>query len=119
MSSLLISSAYAQTAAGGPGAGGTEMLLQFAPMVLILVVFYFLMIRPQQKRAKEHRALLAAVRRGDTVVTNAGIIGKVAKVQEGEILLEVAEGVRIRILKSTVAEVRTKGQPVADDEKSA
>ncbi|MCW0180473.1 preprotein translocase subunit YajC [Zavarzinia sp.] len=115
---MFISSAFAQTA-GGPGAGGTDMLIQFAPMVLILVVFYFLMIRPQQKRAKEHRALLAAVRRGDTVVTNAGIIGKVAKVQEGEVLLEVAEGVRIRILKSTVAEVRTKGQPVADDEKSA
>lgn len=116
---MLISTAYAQAAGGAAAPGGMDMVIQFAPMVLILVVFYFLMIRPQQKRAKEHRALLAAVRRGDTVVTNSGIIGKVAKVQDGEVLLEVAEGVRIRVLKSTIGEVRTKGQPVADDEKSA
>jgi len=112
---MLISTAYAQAAGAAPG--GADLLMQFLPLVLILVVFYFLMIRPQQKRAKEHRALLAAVRRGDTVVTMSGLIGKVAKVQDNEILLEVAEGVRVRILKSTVSEVRTKGQPVADDEK--
>lgn len=112
---MLISTAYAQAAGAAPG--GADLLMQFLPLVLILVVFYFLMIRPQQKRAKEHRALLSAVRRGDTVVTMSGLIGKVAKVQDNEILLEVAEGVRVRILKSTVSEVRTKGQPVADDEK--
>jgi preprotein translocase subunit YajC len=111
---MLISTAYAQ-AAGGATGGGTDMLIQFAPLVLIFVVFYFLMIRPQQKRMKEHRALLEAVRRGDVVVAGSGIIGKVAKVQDGEIVLEVAEGVRIRMLKSTVTEVRTKGQPVGDD----
>lgn len=112
---MLISTAYAQAAGAAPG--GADLLMQFLPLVLILVVFYFLMIRPQQKRAKEHRALLAAVRRGDTVVTMSGLIGKVAKVQDSEVLLEIAEGVRVRILKSTVSEVRTKGQPVADDEK--
>ncbi|TDP47890.1 preprotein translocase subunit YajC [Zavarzinia compransoris] len=112
---MLISTAYAQAAGAAPG--GSDLLIQFLPLVLILVVFYFLMIRPQQKRAKEHRALLSAVRRGDTVVTMSGLIGKVAKVQDNEILLEIAEGVRVRILKSTISEVRTKGQPVADDEK--
>ncbi|PWR24093.1 preprotein translocase subunit YajC [Zavarzinia compransoris] len=111
----MISTAYAQAAGAAPG--GSDLLIQFLPLVLILVVFYFLMIRPQQKRAKEHRALLSAVRRGDTVVTMSGLIGKVAKVQDNEILLEIAEGVRVRILKSTISEVRTKGQPVADDEK--
>ncbi|RJF87300.1 preprotein translocase subunit YajC [Oleomonas cavernae] len=111
---MLISTAYAQ-AAGGATGGGADLLIQLAPLVLIFIVFYFLMIRPQQKRMKEHRALLEAVRRGDVVVAGSGIIGKVAKVQDGEIVLEVAEGVRIRMLKSTVTEVRTKGQPVGDD----
>ncbi|MDD3446948.1 MAG: preprotein translocase subunit YajC [Zavarzinia sp.] len=113
---MLISTAYAQ-AAGGPAMGGADMLIQLAPLLLIVVVFYFLMFRPQQKRAKEHKALLSALRRGDTVVTMAGLIGKVAKVQDNEVLLEIAEGVRVRVLKSTVSEVKAKGQPVGDDEK--
>ncbi|MCF4164437.1 preprotein translocase subunit YajC [Zavarzinia compransoris] len=112
---MLISTAYAQAAGGAEG--GAAMLMQFLPLVLIVVVFYFLLFRPQQKRAKEHKALLEAVRRGDTVVTMSGLIGKVAKVQDGEVVLEVAEGVRVRILKGTISEVRAKGQPVGDDEK--
>lgn len=112
---MLISTAYAQAAGGADG--GAAMLMQFAPLVLIVVVFYFLLFRPQQKRAKEHRALLEAVRRGDTVVTMSGLIGKIAKVQDGEVVLEIAEGVRVRILKNTISEVRAKGQPVGDDEK--
>lgn len=115
-----IKSALAQTAGGASAGGGADILIQIAPLVLIFVVFYFLMIRPQQKRMKEHRALLEGTRRGDVVVAAGGIIGKVAKVVDAnEVVLEVAEGVRIRVLKSAITEVRTKGQPVGDDEKPA
>ena len=108
---MLISPAYAADPAQ------PDPIMSFLPLILIFVVFYFLLIRPQQKRAKEHKALLSALRRGDTVVTMAGLIGKVAKVQDNEVLLEIAEGVRVRVLKSTVSEVRAKGQPVGDDDK--
>ena len=80
------------------------------PTILIIGIMYFLMIRPQQKRMKEHRELIAGVRRGDTVVTSGGIIGKVAKVDENEVQVEVAEGVKIKIVRSTVSEVRGKGE---------
>jgi preprotein translocase subunit YajC len=104
---MLISEAYAQAA----GAGGmADMATQFLPIVLIFVVFYFLLIRPQQKRAKEHKAMIEAVRRGDVVTTSGGIVGKVAKVQEdGLVQLEIAEGVKIKVVKATIAEVRSKG----------
>ena len=80
------------------------------PTILIIGIMYFLMIRPQQKRMKEHRELIAGIRRGDTVVTSGGIIGKVAKVDENEVQVEVAEGVKIKIVRSTVSEVRGKGE---------
>lgn len=83
------------------------------PTVLIVGIMYFLMIRPQQRRLKEHQALIAAIRRGDTVVTAGGIIGKVTKVEDQELQLEVADGVRIKVLRSTVSEVRGKGEPAA------
>jgi len=98
--------AYAQA-----GSGGFEMLNSLlVPTILIIGIMYFLMIRPQQKRMKDHREMIAAIHRGDTVVTSGGIIGKVNKVEESELQVEIAEGVRIKILRSTVSEVRGKGE---------
>ena len=83
------------------------------PTVLIVGIMYFLMIRPQQRRLKEHQALIAAIRRGDTVITAGGIIGKVSKVEDDELQIEIADGVRIKVLRATVSEVRGKGEPAA------
>jgi len=110
---MLISAAYAQ-AAGGTAGGGFDMV-QLAPLILIFVVFYFLLLRPQQKKAKEHRAMLGALRRGDRVVTGGGIIGTVAKVQgEEEVVIEIAEGVRVRVVRSTITSVVGKPEAVAE-----
>ncbi|PJK29621.1 preprotein translocase subunit YajC [Minwuia thermotolerans] len=107
---MWISPAYAQ-AAGGDGGG----LMTFLPLILIFVVFYFLLIRPQQKKAKEHRQMVQNVRRGDTVVTGGGIVGKVTKVKDEQtIQLEIAEGVRIDVVKGTLADVRSKTAPAND-----
>jgi len=98
--------AYAQM-----GSGGFEMLNSLlVPTILIIGIMYFLMIRPQQKRMKDHREMIAAIRRGDTVVTSGGIIGKVAKVDEQELQVEIADGVKIKVLRSTVSELRGKGE---------
>ena len=113
---MLISTAYAQ-AAGGTAGGGFDFV-QLAPLVLIFVVFYFLLIRPQQKKAKDHRAMLSALRRGDRVVTGGGIIGTVSKVQgDDEVVIEVAEGVRVRVVRSTVQSVLTRSEPAGDKDK--
>ena len=81
------------------------------PLVLLFGIFYFLIIRPQQTRLKAHQAMVAAVKRGDTVVTAGGLIGKVAKVKDdGELLVEIADNVQVRVLKSTLTEVRSKGE---------
>ena len=110
---MFISPAYAQTA-GGPG-GGQAALMQFLPLVFIFVIFYFLMIRPQQRRMKEHRAMIDAVKKGDTVVTAGGLIGKVTRVQDSEVEVEVAPNVKVRVVKSTLSSV---GAPaVANDPK--
>ena len=109
-----ISPAYAQ-AAGGAGASGIEAML---PLLLIFVVFYFLLIRPQQKKAKTHKAMLEAVRRGDKVVTGGGIIGTVNKViDESEISVEIADGVKVRVQRGLLAAVLSKTEPVNDDKK--
>ena len=109
-----ISPAYAQ-AAGGAGASGLEAML---PLLLIFVVFYFLLIRPQQKKAKAHKAMLEAVRRGDKVVTGGGIIGTVNKViDESEISVEIADGVKVRVQRGLLAAVLSKTEPVKDDKK--
>lgn len=90
----------------------------FAPLVAIFAIFYLLVFRPQQKRMKEHQAMLGAVRRGDTVVTAGGIIGKVVRVgNDNEIKVEIADGVQVRVLKSTISEVRGKTEPVRDKSK--
>jgi preprotein translocase subunit YajC len=104
---MLITEAYAQA---GPAAGGSGFLIQLLPFILILGIMYFLIIRPQQKRVKDHRDMIASIRRGDTVVTAGGIVGKVSKVVgDAELQVEIAEGVRVRVVKSTVSEVRTRG----------
>lgn len=105
---MLISPAYAQTAGGGGEAG----LISLLPLVLIFVVFYFLLIRPQQRKMKVHRAMVDALRRGDRVVTGGGIIGTVSKVvSDTEVQVEVAEGVRLRVRKHTIQEVLSKTEP--------
>lgn len=108
---MFISEAFAQGNGAGPAGGGLlDMLL---PLALIMLIFYFLLIRPQQKRMKAHRAMIDAVQRGDTIVTSGGVIGKVVKVADDELQVEVADGVKLRVVRATVAEVRAKGEPVA------
>ena len=85
---------------------------QFLPLILIFAIMYFLLIRPQQKKAKEHQAMVEAVRRGDQVVTQGGLIGKVSKVKDdGEVEVEIADGVKVRVVKSTIASVVSKTEP--------
>lgn len=109
-----ISPAQAQMFGGG-GSGGGFDLVQLAPLALIFVVFYFLIIRPQQKKAKDHKSMIEALRRGDKIVTSGGIVGTVAKVTDDrEIVLEIAEGVRVRAMRGMIAEVLTRPQPAGD-----
>ncbi|MEP2027906.1 MAG: preprotein translocase subunit YajC [Paracoccaceae bacterium] len=87
-------------------------IAQFIPLILIFGIMYFLLIRPQQKKAKEHAAMVAAVRRGDQVITQGGMIGKVVKVKdEGEVEIEIADGVKVRVIQSTLASVTSKTEP--------
>ncbi|QIE54546.1 preprotein translocase subunit YajC [Pikeienuella piscinae] len=101
--------AYAQGAVGGGG----DMLTSFIPLILIFVIFYFFLIRPQQKKAKDHKRMVEALRRGDQVVTQAGIFGKVTKVKEGEeeIEVEISPNVRVRLLRSAIGSVMSKSEP--------
>lgn len=110
---MLFSTAYAQ-AAGAP-AGAPNPLIQIAPLVFVFVIFYFLVFRPQQQARKKHMEMVANVKRGDTVVTGGGIVGKVTKVLEGdEIMVELADNVTVRVLKATLTDVRSKTQPAND-----
>ena len=111
---MFISPAYAQAGAAGP-----SFFDAVIPLVLVFVILYFFLIRPQQKRVKEHRAMVEAVRRGDVVVTAGGLIGKVTRVLEdgAELMVEVADGVRVRVVASTIADVRSRSEPVAADGK--
>ena len=107
---MLITPAYAQAAAGGDA---NSMLMSLLPFALIFVIMYFLILRPQQKRAKEHQELIKNLRRGDTVITSGGLVGKVTKVVDDEqIEVEIADGVRVRQVRSMVSGVRAKGEPV-------
>lgn len=109
---MFITPAFAQ-AAGGAGAGSA--VAQFVPLILIFAIMYFLLIRPQQKKVKEHKAMVEALRRGDQVVTQGGIVGKVVKVKdgEGEVDVEIAQGVTVRVVRGTIAQVRSKTEPAA------
>ena len=110
---MLISAAYAQTTGIGI-LDNQGALIQFLPIVLIFVVFYFLLIRPQQRKAKDHKTMLDALRRGDRVVTGGGIIGTVARVESPEeVTVDIADGVRVRVLRSTISSVLAKPDPAA------
>jgi preprotein translocase subunit YajC len=107
---MLISTAYAQ----GTGMLDQNTLIQFLPLILIFVVFYFLLIRPQQRKAKDHKTMLDALRRGDRVVTGGGIIGTVARVDNPEeVTVDIADGVRVRVLRGTITSVLAKPDPTA------
>jgi preprotein translocase subunit YajC len=114
---MFITQAFAQAAGGASGGSdlfstlfGTGIL----PIIMIFVIMYFLILRPQQNKQRQHKEMVANVRRGDTVVTSGGLIGKVAKVEDNELQVELAEGVRVRVVRGMVAEVRAKGEPVKE-----
>ena len=105
---MIVTPAFAQDA-GGAAAAFTS----FIPLILIFAIMYFLLIRPQQRKAKEHQAMVAALRRGDQIVTQGGLLGKVTRVKEegGEIEVEIAPNVKVTVIRSTVAAVRSKTEP--------
>jgi len=105
--------AFAQTAGAATGGGPQDMLIQFLPLIALVVLFYFLMIRPQQRRVKLHQQAISAVKRGDTVVLSSGVIGKIVRVEDAEVGVEVATGVTVKVVKSMISEVRTRGEPAA------
>ena len=102
----------------GEAGGLLPTILQFLPFVAIFVLFYFLLIRPQQKRAKEHAALITAVKRGDTIVLSSGLIGKVTRVEDAEVNVEIAPSVNVRVVKGMIAEVRNRTAIAANDTKA-
>ena len=103
---MLVTPAYAQAAGGG------SAIASFVPLILIFAIMYFLLIRPQQKKVKEHQAMVEALRRGDQVVTAGGLVGKVTKVRDdGEVEVEIASGVSVRVVKHTISAVRSKTEP--------
>lgn len=110
---MFITPAFAQGIGGGSG----DFLVSLLPFALIFVVMYFLILRPQQKRMKDHREMVSSLRRGDTVVTNGGLVGKVAKVvDDEEIQVEVAQGVKVRVMRTMISAVRSRGEPVPETE---
>ncbi len=114
--------AYAQAAGAAATAGNPLQSILGGPlpmMILLGVLFYFMLIRPQQKRARQHAAQVKAIKRGDTVVLSSGMIGKVVRVEENEVGLEIAQGVTVKVIKTYIAEVRAKGEPApANDAKT-
>ena len=113
---MFASPAYAQAAGAAAPSGATSFLVNFAPLIFIFVIFYFLMIRPQQKKMKEHRQAIDAVQRNDQIVTAGGLIAKVTKVDDNEVEAEIAPNVKVKIVKGTIAEVRrpASGKPAND-----
>ncbi len=108
------SPAFAAT--GGAASGGAaSFMVQIFPLILIFVIFYFLLIRPQQRRVKQHQQMVMAVKPRDIAVTNGGLIGKVTKVDENEVELEIAQNVRVRVVKSMLSDVRPHGAKPAND----
>lgn len=105
----MITPAFAQ----GAGAGTNDVLMSLVPFVLIFIIMWFLIIRPQQKRVKTHQEMIRNVRRGDTIVLGGGMLAKVSKViDDNEVEAEIADGVRVRVVKGMIQDVRTKGEPV-------
>jgi preprotein translocase subunit YajC len=117
---MFVTAAYAQgTTPAAPAMGMNDLLVQFAPILLLVVIFWLLIFRPQQRRMREQQAMLAAIQRGDTVVTSGGIVGKVTKAAQGEDLeVEIAQGTRVKVARGMIADVRTKSNPVNDNKAS-
>ncbi|MBV6657236.1 MAG: preprotein translocase subunit YajC [Devosiaceae bacterium] len=114
---MLVTPAYAQAAGA---AGGGSLVMSILPFILIFVIMWFLIIRPQRQQMKRHREMIANVRRNDTIVTSGGLIGKVTKVlddESNEIEVQLAEGVKVRLVRSMIQDVRTKAEPVAANDK--
>ena len=110
----MFTSAFAQAATAGVPTSG-DILMQLVPFALIFVIAYFFVIRPQRKKAKEHANLVKNTRRGDSVITTGGLIGKVTRVvDDAELELEIAPSVRVRVLRAMITDVRAKGEPVKD-----
>jgi preprotein translocase subunit YajC len=110
--------AYAQAATAAPG-GASAFLVQIVPLLLLLVIFWFLIIRPQQQKLKAHRAMVDAVKKGDEVITGGGLIGKVSKVTDNEVEIELAPTVKVRALKGTLSSVTPRGAPAAANDTKA
>ncbi len=113
---MFINSAFAQTTDAAAATG--SVFMQFVPLLLIFVVFYFMLIRPQQKKLNEHQKMLESLRRGDKVVTGGGIIGVVSKVEDNELTIEIADNVRVRVQRGTISGLLSKTEP-ANDTKAA
>jgi preprotein translocase subunit YajC len=114
---MLITPAFAQGSLFG--GDSSSMVTSLLPLILIVVIMYFLVLRPQQQKVKQHQSMVKALRRGDTVVTNGGLVGKVTKVvDDDQIEVEISDGVRVRQMRSMVSDVRAKGEPVKDDSAS-
>lgn len=112
---MFSSPAYAAT--GGAASGGAaSFFVQIFPLILIFVIFYFLLIRPQQRRIKDHQRMVADVKVRDTAITSGGLIGKVTKVDDNEVEMEVAQGVKVRVVKSMLSDVRPHGAKAANDQ---
>ena len=112
---MFASPAFASAGAAPAGSAASSLFGGIVPLLLIFVIFYFLLIRPQSRRMKQHRDMIGAVKKNDTAVTSGGLIGKVMKVEESEVELEVATGVRVRVVKSMLSEVRPHGAKPAND----
>jgi preprotein translocase subunit YajC len=112
--------AYAQALGGAAGGGGPqEMLIQFLPLIGLVVLFYFLMIRPQQRRMKAHQTMLAGLKRGDNVVLSSGVHGKIVRVEDADVGVEIATGVTVKVRKAMITEVQARGAPApANDSKT-
>lgn len=115
---MFVTPAFAQ-GAGAPG--GMDLLVQIVPFILIFVIMYFLLIRPQQKRMKQHREMISAVRRGDVIITGGGLIGKVKSIDDSkdEVTVEFAKGVEVRVIRSSISDVREKTEPLRDAKSDA
>jgi len=108
---MFVTPAFAQAAA--PAAGGGAAFAQFIPLILVFLIMYFLIMRPQQKKMKQHRQMIEALKKGDNVITQGGILGKVVSVRDDEVEVEIAQGVRIRVVRATIAQVVTRTAPAA------
>jgi preprotein translocase subunit YajC len=113
---MLVSPAYAQ----GSGAAGGDVFVSLLPLVLIFIVFYFLLIRPQQQKMKQHRSMLEALKKGDQVLTGGGIVGKVTRVDaDGMVMVEIAQGVQVKVAKGTISDLLNKPAPAANENAGA